>query len=147
MAIYSVYLPPDGDAEKARFLPDGRSLFALVVPAVFLLWNRLWFAFGMYTLAALALALIGVLAGETVAALLSALPGLFLFLHGRELVRERLDRDGWIEAAVFSAEDEEEAELRFFGRPRRTMNPAVPLTAMKPAVVPAAPSSFGMFPE
>ena len=79
--------------------------------------------------------------------MLSALPGLFLFLHGRELVRERLEREGWSEAAVFSAENEEEAELRFFGRPRRSMNPAVPLASLKPAVVPAAPASFGMFPE
>lgn len=121
MASYSVYLPPDGTRENARFLSDGKSLFALVLPPLFLLVHRLWFALGMYVLAVAALGLAGMVAGPVASFLLSILPGLYLFIDGRQLVRGRLERAGWREVTVVSGESVAEAEQRYFGTDRATI--------------------------
>ena len=149
MAVYTAYLPPDGDIERARFVSDARPLLALVLPSVFLLVNRLWFAFVVYVLIGVAIALGAFAMGEAAAVFLSLLPGLFLFVHGRELVADRLERMGWREAAVLCADNWREAELRFFGghfaaRAFPRARPSSPPLPGRPA---AQKASFGMFPE
>lgn len=114
MASYSVYLPPDGRSENARLLSDGKSLFALMLPPVFLLYHRLWFALGLYVLAVAALGLAGLVAGSAASFVLSVLPGLYLFIDGRQLVRGKLERAGWREVAVVAGENAAEAEQRYF---------------------------------
>ena len=147
MAVYTVYLPPDGNAEEARFVSDRHSLLALAFPGFWLLFNRLWYAFALYLLLGAAIAVIAWAAGNLPASLLSMLPGLFLFLHGGELRAGRLERLGWRETALVSADDREEAELLFFGAPRSGKE--APKTAFaagwRPA--PAIPRPLGIFPE
>ena len=119
MAIYTVYTPPDGDAGKARFVRDGVNVVALVIPAIWLLWQRLWLWLLVYILLALAIGLASRLIGAG-ATLLAILPGFYLLLEGNELVRARLERHGWQLADVVEAPNQADAELRFFAaRPER----------------------------
>ena len=118
MTTYTVHLPPQGGAsgelERARFVPERSSLLALVVPIVWLLWHRLWYALAVYLLIG---GIASVLASWTQSppiGLLATLPGLYLFLEGRQLLRGRLERQGWRFAGVVEADNAEEADLRYF---------------------------------
>ena len=146
MAMYTAYLPPDGNLERARIVSDARPLLALVLPSIYLLWNRLWFAFAVYALSAVAIGLSAYFIGDTAALFLSVLPGLFLFVHGPELVAAGLESRGWREAGVLAADDASEAEFRFFAI-RFGPKPAAARPAPPPLPAPANMASFGMFPE
>ncbi len=118
MGIYTVHLPPGSNSieavARARLVKRGVAWWGLIAPPLFLIWHRLWFALAVYVLLAAVLALLPQAQLGILALMLSALPGIFLFLEGHELVRERLGRLGWGEAAVVEAANVAEAELRFF---------------------------------
>lgn len=148
MAIYSAYLPPDGTREDARFIADGPAIFALIVPAVYLIWHRLWQPLMAYVLVAGALALPSMLVPSPWLGLLPALPGFFLMLQGRDLVRADLEQKGWHEAASLQADNEADAELRFFSMdlPAKSVEPVsaqVSNVLWKPQI----PAAAGIFPE
>jgi hypothetical protein len=150
MASFTAYVPPGGDVEKTRVVSDGFSLFALLFAPVYLLWHRLWYAFALWLLATVGLAVLGHTVSEPLSAALSLLPSFFLAIHGPELVRARLERLGWQEAATVSAASAGEAEMRFFhglaqqepSLPRPA--PALPLTGNAPR---AGSPSLGIFPQ
>lgn len=149
MASYSVYLPPDGTRENARFLSDGKSFFALILPPLFLLVNRLWFALGMYVLGVAALGLAGMVTGPVASFLISILPGIYLFIDGRQLVRGRLERAGWREVTVVSGENVAEAEQRYFATGvASTTNLPIPRSDLSPLARPlpaSGQSGIGLF--
>jgi len=152
MAVYTAYLPPDGNAGNARFVADRPSLLALVLPLVFLLWHRLWWPLVLYVLVTILLMAIGATVSEGLSAALGLLPGLFLFVHGRDLVRENLLARGWRETAAISAASAAEAELRFFhhhAAPAAPMPPPLPQQAFqRPAPAGRQQSgSLGIFPQ
>ena len=135
MAIYSIYLPPEindtdqmSEADRARivFLPDTRSLLALVIPGIWLLWNRLWLAFSIYIAVIAAIIVMSLQWNAQAASLISVLPGLFLFLEGHELVRMRHERLGWHYAGIVEAPDRKIAELRYFIGNSQNQPKAVP---------------------
>lgn len=161
MVIYSVYLPPetgndasvpymsDREIDRVAFLPDGKALLALIAPAIWLIWQRLWLILALYVLAMVALAALIQFGNPQLGSFLSVLPGLFLFLEGREMVRRRYERQGWRFDGVIEAGDEKTAELRYFSEqdyapaPTKPVEPTTPLFA-KP-IKQVAP--FGLFPE
>jgi Protein of unknown function (DUF2628) len=150
MAIYTVYLPPDGDAADARFIRDGANIVALIVPAIWLIWQRLWLWLLLYIALSIAVGLAGRLVGAS-AVLLGILPGLYLLLEGNELVRARLERSGWKLGGVVEASSRSDAELRFFdmesgreGGSERNKEPAANAVA-PPRIVPQ--QGIGLFPE
>jgi hypothetical protein len=114
MAVFTAYLPPDGNAGDARFVADRPSLLALVLPPVFLVWHRLWWPLVLYVMATILLMVIGATLSEGLSAALGLLPGLFLCVHGRDLVRGNLLSRGWRETAAMAAGSAAEAELRFY---------------------------------
>ncbi|GIK82777.1 MAG: hypothetical protein BroJett024_38820 [Alphaproteobacteria bacterium] len=139
MATFTVHLPPDGGAgsdraQEARFISEAPSLLALVFPALWLLFNRLWYGLLLYLLIAAALAVLSRTLMSAAPAVLSLLPALYLFLEGRQLVRARLERAGWRLAGVVEAGDVDEAEARWFA-----MHPPAP---RQPSSPPAAPATF-----
>ncbi len=150
MAAYTAYLPPDGSLEDVRFVAGRFSLFALLFTPLYLLWHRLWYAFGLWLLAMIGIAVIGATIGEQLTLPLSVLPALFLAIQGPQLVRARLDRLGWREAATVHAANAAEAELRFFHGPGlpvpdvQKAAPVLPLTATAPR---PASASLGIFPK
>ncbi len=150
MAAYSAYLPPDGSLEDARFVAGRFSLFALLFAPLYLLWHRLWYDFALWLLATIGLAVLGQTVSEPLSAALSLLPSFFLAIHGSELVRARLERLGWREAATVQAGNAAEAEIRFFHGSGQAVPavqkpaPRLPMTAAAPR--PAEPS-LGIFPQ
>jgi hypothetical protein len=151
MALYSTYLPPDGDAGKALFLKDGLSLFGLLLPPLFLAWNRLWLALATYLAFEVSLAALAHSGASEVSAMLAVLPGLFLFVHGNELKRNRLERLGWRDVGAHVADNAEEAELRHFHR-EEGGGPAAPTVTGRPVaagfgMARSVPRPLGVFPE
>ena len=155
MATYSVYQPAGGVPDDVRLFKDGPSLFALVLPPVFLVWNRLWLPLAVYLCVELLFLILARTSIGSISALLSLLPGLFLFVHGRELVRNRLERQGWREIAVVSGDTEADAEIRLFhtgeAPAAASENSAVAAIGPKPAaaILPSRPGPrpLGIFPE
>lgn len=153
MASYSVHLPPDGDRDGVRFLDDRLSLFAFLLPPVFLLWHRLWFAFGIYVLVVAAITIVGTAAGNVAGFFLSALPALYLLIAGKGMVRSAWEGRGWEQIATVEANSLDEAELRCFGEepagPRPVDSPQHGQTGkaarLRPATVPAKPAGIGLF--
>ena len=109
--------------ENAALALTGIGLLALVCQ---------WLAWQLRVPAILPLLIAGiawVLASWTGSApmgLLGSLPGLYLFLEGRQLLRGRLERAGWRFAGVVEADSAHEADLRYFSS--RT-EPAIARTA------------------
>lgn len=114
MAIFTVFLPPEGGIKAARFLPDRAPWLALVLPPVFLAWHRLWLALALYCTALLALVLLAGLAGHPLLALLALLPPGLVYFAGSDLVRASLIRRGWQEAQTLCADSHDAAELRYY---------------------------------
>lgn len=157
MAVYSIYLPPDIgdrvlDADRARviFLPDTKSLWALIIPAIWLMWNRLWLPFALYMVVLMTILTLGNQWNLQLAFLLSGLPGLYLFLEGNELVRLKFEREGWLFDGILEAPDEETAELRYFAdhEDRSTLRSEIISQSIKPVWgTRALTPSSSLFPE
>jgi len=156
MAIYTAYLPPDHHAgdqgEGFRLVPDAKAPLALVFPPIWLAWNRLWVEFLAWIVATVAIIMLAVWQPSPAIAYLSAIPGFYLLLEGYELIRKKLERDGWQYAGIVSGDDMEEAELRFVEQSDGIINkkPAPqsehpPNLVRKPAHHTIA--STGLFPE
>ncbi len=146
MLSYTVH---ENENREIRLLPDGRAVMALIVPPLWLAWHRLWWALAVY-LALMAAAYLFVWTTLAPAAIfLSTLPGLYLFLEGHELVRQKAARLGWREIGLVSGGDIEEAEQRYFDARqeggRHEMQPAASSpTGLRPA---SSGESIGLFAE
>lgn len=166
MAIYSVYLPPESgndaalsssSAERIAFLSDDKALLALIVPVVWLIWQRLWLALAVYALVMVVIMVLAQSGYGTISSLLSVLPGIYLLIEGREMIRRRYERQGWNFDGVIEAGDEETAELRYFSKAehRHSLQKSrqKPRPAAKPRMFatsqirPAPPTPMGLFPE
>jgi hypothetical protein len=120
MTVFTVHTPPiTGNnnnirVEDAVFVPEQKTLMALVFPFFWLLWQRLWWAVVFYLLVSVILSML-LLANIGLAAfLLTIIPGLFLYLEGQELRRKALHRKGWKYLGVVEGSTRSEAEIRFF---------------------------------
>ncbi|MFC4624471.1 DUF2628 domain-containing protein [Daeguia caeni] len=102
-------------AEEACFVRDGFSPIALIMPLLWLLFQRLWFeaaaVFGISLLLGLGASHFGAAGAATA---LSMLVSLFVALEGRNWKIAKLRRQGYAERAAIAADDLEEAELRYF---------------------------------
>ncbi|MCU0831759.1 MAG: DUF2628 domain-containing protein [Rhizobiaceae bacterium] len=124
MARFVVMERP-GDGANAVIIRDAFSVFALVLPVVWLLWHRLWFA----ALAAFSLAALGALAAWHFAFPPAAFAGelivsLFVALEGPSLRRHALEAQGFREAGVVHADGAEEAEIRWFAERHTAAEPS-----------------------
>ena len=123
MTVYTVYEPPEGAdadtmarAEKIVFVKEGFNWVALIVPAFWLLFQRMWLE--LLALLVLVIGLQWMLgpgeAGRQVAALVTlGLTVLFAF-EANDLRGWALRRRGYRFAGVAAGRDREEAERSFF---------------------------------
>jgi len=155
MTIYSVYLPPEHDGEKAaeefQLLRDAKAPLALIFPPFWLAWHRLWLELLIYATVATGIGLLAVWQPLPPVFYLSAIPGFYLLLEGNELVRRKLERGGWRFAGVVDGQNRDEAEIRFLvenekllsnGGRRETLG-----ASEKPVSVFSPPAPTGLFPE
>ncbi len=106
-----------------KFIPDGKSIVALVFPVIWLAWYRLWFWLTLYLVIVLAFGMLAEWSGNPVFGLVSVLPGLYFFLEGNALRSRALEQKGWQLDGVVFADNEEEAELRYLFRGRKEVTP------------------------
>ncbi len=110
----------EGPENDIRFVCDGFSVLGFALPAVWLLWHRLWLH------AALCFAAFGVIAALVhwsgnpiwigLSALTSALISLLVALEGGEWVRRSLEQAGFHEMDVIPARTARQAEELFAAR-------------------------------
>ena len=157
MAVYSVYEPPKAPADIAlraealAFVKEGFSWIALFVPALWLIYHRMWIELAIF------IAIFAVLPfafgldrqnEELVGWIGIALVVLFAF-EANDLRSASLERRGYRLAGVAMGSDRTEAELNFFRHwlPQQAKaEPAVPALALAAAPrhdVKAVPSGSG----
>jgi hypothetical protein len=165
MAFFEVYLPPviatrsatAGREANARFVRDGLSLFALLLPPLWLIWNRLWFALAVYIVFAATMLGLEMTQWSVATAAIGFLPALYLFLEGNRLVADRLSENGWQLSDIIQADTLDAAEYRWFDQFRKQETLTVTshtdtatISALSPkgsmTVDPDRPQ-FGMFSE
>jgi hypothetical protein len=166
VTVYSVYEPASDDediaarADRIAFVKEGFAWLALIVPALWLLYHRMWIEFVVF------MALIFGLewafgadgqGAEIVGWLSLAITVLFAF-EANDLRGAMLERRGYRFAGVATGRGREEAERSFFTgwlsqreRPRRGVPPPEKIT---PGAKPASPSRgrggddvIGLFPQ
>lgn len=139
MAIYTVHAPPGEDppahrAEDVRFVREGFSVWALVLPGVWFLWNRMWLVFLGWLAAMVAFEFAGRALPGPYVPLAAALFCLFLALEARDLLRWTLERRGWRLVGVVEGGDRDVAERRFFDA--LLVDPAAPTPTDPAGAVP-----------
>lgn len=112
MAIYEIYA--SGDPGQVRFVRDRGTVIALVFPAVWLAWHRLWYALVIYLCVAFLFFALGSTHWASIAALFSFIPGLYLFLEGPNLLAAKYRNAGFHFVDVVEADSLESAELTWF---------------------------------
>lgn len=120
MRTYSVFEPPvtPGGAEEnalaLKFVPHGWSIWALLVPAIWMLARRMWWALLAYVLIIAAIQVLGLAVHPIITTGLSAALAIILMLEAGQLRLETLLAKGYREIAVLQAKNQKEAELAFF---------------------------------
>jgi len=149
MKTFIVYQSPEFTQLESdtKLLRDGIAIIALIVPVLWLIYHRLWWALLVYAMILSGFALLGSTFLSILVLPLSALPALYLFLEGDRLVQQKWERKGWIAADVVNANNLEEAEMRYFNE--YVEKPVAPLQyaangAQKKA--PSSPTQIGLFP-
>lgn len=160
MTIYTVHAPPDAEvsaetAQRIRFVKEGFSFWALVLPAVWLLFNRLWLAFLGWLAVIVALQVAGRWVGEVETGVVAFVFGVWFAVEARDIQRWTLARRGWRLLGVVESSDRDTAERRFFEAwlgaeappaPAEPVPPKPPAAA-QPAPRPAPSGVIGLFPN
>lgn len=118
MAMYAVYCPPDVAPTEApealRFVPERPSLWALLVPPLWLVAHRLWVGLAVWLATVVALWAVTRGLDPTPAFLVRALAWLWFAVAARDIEQAALDRAGWTLVAVIHAPSRAAAEMRYF---------------------------------
>jgi Zn-dependent protease with chaperone function len=114
MASYVALTPPESAApdDETVLIRDGFAWLALIVPLLWLLWHRLWFAALMLFLLSIAIAVaMGQLPGASpVLTVASVLVSLFVALEGNGWRIDKKERQGWTFRTVIEADNRATAE-------------------------------------
>jgi Protein of unknown function (DUF2628) len=116
MATYIVLEPAsDRRGDSALFIRDGFAPLAVILPAPWLLWHRLWFEAALALCAGLFLAGAAVwLNSENLVGIGSILIGIYVALEGGALRAAAVRRRGFDDAAIVEAGSAVEAEERYY---------------------------------
>ena len=140
MATFLVLIPPGGKPkdEKARFIRDRFSWIAFLLPVLWLLWHRAWFAAALaFAVQALGLAVTGHPALSLAGAGICLATRLLVALEGPSMIVAGLRRRGWTVDAAIAADDRETAEEIY-----DTETPAGETQAYERAALPASGTSL-----
>jgi hypothetical protein len=115
MNFYSVHAPPDApsDPERLILVKDGFSWPAFFLPALWILWHRLWLTLVGYVIFVLVVAWAGRLAGDDAAVTLAIVGAILFGLEANNFRRWSLEARGFMEVGGTFGRDLEEAEIRF----------------------------------
>jgi hypothetical protein len=123
MPVYTVHAPMTGNVgiaatDKFVFVRDGFYVWAALLGVVWLAWRRLWLALigWIVVMAAVDFAMARLGVSPTAIFLVDAVLALLLGLEAASLQRWTLSRRNWRQLDIVVADDEEQAERRFFDR-------------------------------
>src|SRR5258708_11307809 len=133
MPVYTVHGPVDSSAgiratDKFVFVRDGFHFWAALLSPLWLIWHYLWLALIGWILFTIVLD-IGITrlgAGRTTVLFADILVALLLGFEAASLQRWTLSRRNWRQLDIVVADDEEQAERRFFGPRAAETHPVVP---------------------
>lgn len=154
MSVYTILEPsqassaPANSAQAIRFLKEGFSLFALLVPPLWLIANRLWLALIIYLAMLLAIetALDAYAVPLEIRLAVEAGLSLLIGLEAVNIRRLTLERAGWREVGAVVAANIDEAEARFFVPWSEHLPEGAP--AAGPAIAaPVSAQVIGLFPR
>lgn len=138
MASFVVLTPPDGDEtnERAVFIRDGFSAWALLFHLFWLLWHRLWFAAAL-----LFLIFVGLTAAAEAwpqwsffSAVAWVVLVLFVALEGNAMRIAKKERQDWQIKAVIEAQNRDTAEDIYYTGLRQTASERKPPSGEKTAL-------------
>ena len=122
MAVFTVHSPEGAsNADATTFVREGFSWPAFSFGPLWLLWNRLWFAFGLWLvwIAALGAGAAWLKLGANSVLAAHLLGQVFLGLEASALLRDKLARRGLALRDIVVGRAMEDVEIRFFRRARR----------------------------
>lgn len=144
MASYVVMEPPaaEGAEDRAVLVRDGFHFLAFVLPAVWLLFHRLWLEALAVVVVTAALSALGSVAGlGSAAPVLSLLVSVYVGLEGAALKLARYRRRGWREWGVVEAANAADAEIRYLAEAESGAGEPDDAPLLRPAAMPAVPST------
>jgi hypothetical protein len=147
MAAYVVMEPP-GRSEKVdttTFVRDGFTWIGLLVPPLWLAWQRVWIEAGIAFVVMGLLSMLGETLGLGLASsLLSLLVSLYVGLEGQGLRIAALRRRGWHEWGVVQAGTLDDADIRYAHEVEGQAEEAPPAPRIVPDAALARPAQPGM---
>jgi hypothetical protein len=121
MPVYTVHAPIATNAgiraaDGFAFVRDGFHFWAALLSPVWLIWHRLWLALLGWIIAVVAMevAMTHLGAGSTAIFFANVLVALLMGFEAASLWRWTLSRRNWRQLDIVVADDEEQAERRFF---------------------------------
>jgi hypothetical protein len=147
MASYVVMEPAsDRRGEAAVFIRDAFAPVAVILPFVWLLWNRLWFEAALTLFATLILTGAAAWSGlPQFVGIGSILLGLYVALEGGALKIAAARRRGFEDGAVVNAGSITEAEERYYLSRAPEIIPPTPVSRALPMTRPSSVPSAGLF--
>ena len=137
MAVFTVHAPAGAaNADATVFVREGFSWSAFSFGPLWLLWNRLWLAFGLWLfwIVALGAAATALKLGPNSVLIAHLLGQVFLGLEAGALLRDKLARRGLPLLDVVVGRAIEDVEARFFGKARRSSQPATASETAPPSL-------------
>ena len=122
MPVYTVHAPTANSGiaaiERFAFVRDGFHFWAAVFGPLWLVWHRLWLALIGWIVVILAVdvGMTGLGANGTAILLANVLIALLMGFEASSVRRWTLSRRNWRQLDIVVADDEEQAERRFFDR-------------------------------
>jgi hypothetical protein len=123
MPVYTVHAPVATNAglratDRFAFVRDGFHFWAALLGPVWLIWHRLWLALLGWIVAifAMEVGMTRLGAGPTAIFFADVLVALLMGFEAASLWRWTLSRRNWRQLDIVVADDEEQAERRFFDR-------------------------------
>jgi uncharacterized protein DUF2628 len=123
MPVYTVHAPVISNAngrvtDRFVFVRDGFHFWAALLGVVWLAWHRLWLALigWIVLMAVIDIAMVRLGVGAMAIFLADLLLALLLGFEAASLERWTLSRRNWRQLDIVVADDEEQAERRFFDR-------------------------------
>lgn len=148
MASYLVMMPPEGasNPDSVRFVRDGFSFSAFLLPLVWMLWHRMWlYALLLFLLEALIAALAADFEASAALFVVQLTLSLLVGLESGALRTAWLRSRGWTLVAAFSAGSLDDAEESYFSSATMPAAPQRPLAAALPAGGSATAPTLGLF--
>jgi len=121
------------DHDNTVFVRDGFAWLAFILPIPWLLLQRLWFEAALVLAATVALSIVGAATGHSdMAGVVTALLSLLVGLEGNNWRAAKLERNGFEQGAVVTADQAIDAETAYFYRNDLA---AKPISAPQPTVL------------